>query len=250
MRLTTKMVLVSLGLGAGVATAQPTEPGPGTTDVSPTPPPQPPPPQPPPPQPQPPPVEHTVVAPRDNGNSVRPTELAFAIGIGYSRPTTGSIDLQTPNIASARLRLISGITFEPTVVIGNTNQDNSANMMDMSETTTQLDLATLVRFPVIRHNHVDFEVLGSIGLDVVKDDPPGDFNTKTTTGFALGWGIGIGYWFSPHWQLSVSETNPVLTYDQTRTQTGPDSSADQKTSTTTFAVQFNPTTIVMLHLYN
>jgi hypothetical protein len=246
MRLT-KMVFVSLGLCAGVASAQPTEPGPGTTDVSPTPLPQPPQPQPPPPQP-PPPETHPVLHHDDNGASVRPTELAFAIGLGYARPPGGSIDLQTPNVASARLRLISGITFEPTVVIGNTSNDTTVAMMDTTETITELNLATLVRFPVIRHNHIDFEVLGSIGLDVLKDDPDGDFNTKTTTTFGLGWGIGIGYWFSPHWQLSISETNPVLTFSSQKQETGP--MAETKNSTTTFAVQFNPSTIVMLHLYN
>jgi hypothetical protein len=246
MRLT-KMVFVSLGLCAGVASAQPTEPGPGTTDVSPTPPPQPLPPPPQPLPPQPPPETRPVMVQHDNG-SVRPTELAFAIGLGYARPPGGSIDLQTPNVASARLRLPSGITFEPTVVIGNTSQDTTVAMMDTTETTTELNLATLVRFPVIRHGHIDFEVLGSIGLDVVKDDPDGDFNTKTTTSFELGWGIGIGYWFSPHWQLSISETNPILTYTSAKQETGP--MAETKNTTTTFAVQFDPTTIVMLHLYN
>lgn len=242
MKLPVVIALVSM---VGVAAAQPVEPGPGTTDVQPAPPP-------PPPvvvQPQPvvveppPPVRH-----HEDADDHRPNELAFAIGIGYTRPPGGGIDLQTPNIASARLRLVSGITFEPTVVIGNTSVSTSNGTTDMNEAITQLNLGTLVRFPVIRHGRVDFEVLGSIGVNVIKDDPDGDYNTRTTTTFDLGWGIGIGYWFGPHWQLSVSATNPVFTYSQQKRDTGLDMST--KDSTSTVAVQFNPTTMVMIHLYN
>ncbi|MFT3696549.1 MAG: outer membrane beta-barrel protein [Kofleriaceae bacterium] len=240
-------VIALLALG-GVVSAQPVEPGPGTTDVQPV---QPPPPQPvqPPPQPvvvqPPPPMHHHEMADPDDH---RPTDLAFAIGIGYARPPGGGIDLQTPNIASARLRLLNGVTFEPTVVIANTSNTTSAGTTDVNESITELDLGTLVRFPVIRHGRVDFEVLGSIGIDVVKDDPDGDYNTKTTTTFGLGWGIGIGYWLSPHWQLSASATNPLFTYASTKQDTGPDTST--KDSGSTFAVQFNPTTTIMIHLYN
>jgi hypothetical protein len=245
----TKMVCVSLVLSTGIASAQPTEPGSGTTDVSPQPQPEP---QPLPPQPQPQPQPEPPRAPPPmvwkDPSGVRPNDLAFAIGIGYERLPGGSMDLQTPNIASARLRLISGVTFEPIVTIGNTSNDTSNGTTDTTEAITELDLATLVRFPVIRHGNVDFEVLGSIGIDVLKDDPDGDFNTKTTTTFSLGWGIGIGYWLSPHFQISASATNPLLDYQQVKTDTGPDT--QMKLSTTSFSVAFNPTTIVMLHLYN
>lgn len=246
MKLSVVIALVGM---VGVAPAQPVEPGPGTTDVQPVAPPPPPVVQPQPAQPvvvePPPPVRRHEVGDVDDH---RPNELAFAIGIGYTRPPGGGIDLQTPNIASARLRLVSGITFEPTVVIGNTSVSTSNGTTDTNEAITQLDLGTLVRFPVIRHGRVDFEVLGSIGVNVVKDDPDGDYNTRTTTTFDLGWGIGIGYWFGPHWQLSVSATNPVFTYSQQKEETAFDTS--MKNSTSTFAVQFNPTTMVMIHLYN
>jgi hypothetical protein len=245
------MVFASLGLAGGLAAAQPTEPGSGTTDVTPQPPPEPPqpPPQPQPPQP-PPPQPHITSDPVAHDDGIRPSELAFAIGIGYVRPVGGSIDLQTPNIASARLRLISGITFEPTVAIANTSHDTNtgSGAPDTSEATTELQIGSLVRFPLIRHHHVDFEVLGSLGFDVTKLNPDGDYNTRTTTTFGLGWGIGIGYWFSPHWQLSASATNPLLEYTSSKQETGPDTST--KESTTTFAVEFDPTVTVMIHLYN
>ncbi|MEO6775596.1 MAG: hypothetical protein ABI467_21725 [Kofleriaceae bacterium] len=247
MKLTT--VIAALAWFGGIAAAQPTEPGPGTTDVTPTPPPPPEPPPPPPPRPVPPPPQpREIVMEPAHGDGVHPSDVAFAIGIGYARPIGGSFDLQKPNVASVRLRLINGITFEPIVAIANTSRDTSVAMTDMSEAITELDLGTLVRFPVIRHGRYDFEVLGSLGFDVVKDNPPGDYNTKTTTTFDLGWGIGIGYWFSPHWQLSASATNPLLTYTGVKTEV--DQVNSNKTSETTFAVQFDPEVLVMLHLYN
>jgi outer membrane protein with beta-barrel domain len=247
-----RIVLAALASLGGIAAAQPTEPGSGTTDVSPTPPPQPePPPRPEPPPPQPPPPAHEIVMePAHASDGIHPTDLAFAIGIGYARPAGGSFDLQKPNVASVRLRLINGITLEPIVAIANTSADNTMAMMTTTDTTTELDLGSLVRFPVIRHGRYDFEVLGSLGFDVVKKNPNGDYNTITTTTFALGWGIGIGYWFSPHWQLSASATNPLLTYTGVKTETGPDDATANKTSSTTFAVQFDPEVLVMLHLYN
>lgn len=251
MRLTT--VIAALAWLGGIAAAQPAEPGPGTTDVSPTPPPQPtpPPPQPAPPPPQPaPPPHEIVIEPAEHTDGVHPSDIAFAIGIGYARPAGGSFDLQKPNVASARLRLVNGITFEPIVAIANTSNDQTTVGMDTTEAVTELDLGTLVRFPVIRHGRYDFEILGSLGFDVVKDNPPGDYNTKTTTSFALGWGIGIGYWFSPHWQLSASATNPLLSYTGVKTETGPSDTDSTKTSSTTFAVEFDPEILVMLHLYN
>jgi hypothetical protein len=191
------------------------------------------------------PVEHVE---EPHGDGVHPSDISFAIGIGYVRPPGGSLDLQTPNTASARLRLISGITFEPIVAIANTSQDTNSGTTDTSEAITELNLGSLVRFPVIRHGRVDFEVLGSLAFDVTKDNPDGDYNTKTTTAFGLGWGFGIGYWFGPHWQLSASATNPLLSYQSLKQETGPTTST--KTSSTTFAVEFNPAVFVMIHLYN
>ena len=253
MRLTS-LVSVGLlgGLLGGVATAQPTEPGPGgTTDVSPQPlsPPQLPP-QPPPPPPRADPTTVPVMPEEREPEmrDIRPRELAFAIGLGYARAPGGTVDLQMPNIASVRLRLPSGITFEPTAIIGNSSTETNTGVTDTTETVTRLDLATLIRFPVIRHGRVDFEILGSIGLDVVKDDPSGDNNTKTTTSVGIGWGIGIGYWLSPHFQLSMSATNSIL--DITSTKQDTSATTSTKDSVTNFSLQFSPTMTVMLHLYN
>ena len=244
-------LIAALGTVAAAQTPPGDQTGTGTTDVTPIPPPEPPPPEPPPPpQPPPPqpPAEHAAPV-QAAPVSERPGELAFAIGLGYLRPVGGSIDLQTPNIASARLRLTSGLTFEPTISIANSSTDTTDTTgAQMTDTTTEFGVGTLVRLPVIKHGRVDFEVLGSLGFDVLKVNPDGDYNTTTTTSLSLGWGIGIGYWIGPHWQLSASATNPLVGYEQRKQQTG--QTTNLKTGTTTFGVTFDPAIFVMVHLYN
>src|SRR5262245_23032855 len=105
-------LLVLLG---GVASAQPGPPPPPdtgggtTTTTTTTTPTEPTPPPPPPPHPT------TPVVQPDNGDQDRPEGLSFALGVGYAIPTS----LQTPNITTARLRLGSGFTFEPALIISN-----------------------------------------------------------------------------------------------------------------------------------
>ena len=248
------LVIALIGASSALAGAQP-DPGTGTTDINPTPPPAPPPPPPsrppPAPTPSPPtsldgplPTAHPAPATLPD----RPNDLAFAIGIGYVRPPGGSFDLQNPNAASVRLRLLSGLTFEPTVTIANTSSDVDNGMTATMDTTSEFGVSTLIRLPLIHHGRVDFELLGIVGFDVLKDDPDGDYNTKTTSTIGIGWGVGIGYWLSPHWQLSTSATNPFITYSSVDTDTSQDTS--NKTSTTTFGITFDPTVYVMIHLYN
>ncbi|HEY1552041.1 MAG TPA: hypothetical protein VGG28_29645 [Kofleriaceae bacterium] len=240
------IVLVAL---CGVASAQP-QPDPGTDTpppAAPAPPPTSVPVMTPAPAPAPPPEPERLSADPIVDN--RPSELAFAIGLGYQRPYGGSFDLQQPNIASARLRLVSGLTFEPTVTISNTsiNTDPGTGTAT-TESLSEFGLATLVRYPLLRHHQIDFEIVGSIGFDVAKDDPTGDFNTKTTSTLGIGWGIGIGYWLSQHWQLSATATNPLIAFTKTSQEISQDST--MSTSTTSIGITFEPAIAFMLHLYN
>lgn len=240
-----KFPIVALVVTTGVAAAQPSPPPPppdtvggtvgGTVDVTPTPPPQPPPP------PQPMMHHHDMEA----ADPVRPEELAVAIGIGYTFPDS----LETPNTTSARLRLVSGLTFEPRVTISSSSQgmDTGAGT-STNDTTTVLSIGTLLRYPLVKHGRVDFELLGSAGFSTTKHDPPGDYNTQTNNSIELGWGIGVGAWLSHHWQLSLSAVNPVVTYTSQTTETGP--TTHTHVSTTEIGVQFDPVVILMIHLYN
>ena len=256
MRFDPKLVLAASGgallaLGA-VATAQPApqpqpdEPQPAI--AQPQPPVAQPPPQTQPPQQQPPPREREVSIHELAEDAERPHDLSFAIGLGYQRAPGGSFDLQMPNVASARLRLPSGLTFEPTVTLSNTSLDTNDGTMDQTENITEFGIGSLVRFPVIRRGRFDFEILGELDFDITKDDPPGDDNTKTTTTFTLGWGIGIGYWISHHWQLSASATNPLVSYTKDSTDTS--ATTTTSTSTTSYGIVFTPTIAFMIHLYN
>ena len=246
----TTLVIALIGASSALADAQP-DPGTGTTDLTPTTLPTPPtPPSSQPPLEPPPPTMHPapVVAPAPVIDRDRPSDIAFAIGLGYLRLPGGSFDLQNPNAASVRLRLSSGITFEPMVTIANTSSDVDNGTTTTNDTTSEFELGALLRLPMIKHGRVDFELLGSASFDVLKDDPDGDYNTKTTTTVDLGWGIGIGYWLTRHWQLSASAVNQLVTYSEVSTETGPNTQT--KTDSTTFGITFNPTVYVMIHLYN
>lgn len=239
------LVLAVIAGTAGLAAAQPGPPQPptegaGTVEVDP--PPQPQPPQPPPPPREP--MMHHMAMPEENA-AHRPSELAIAIGLGYALPTA----LDMPNTTSVRLRLPSGLTFEPRVIIGNTSTTNdSGGGTSTSNATTQLSLATLVRLPLISHGRTDFEGLGSVGLDTLKDNPDGDNNDTTTTTIGFSWGVAVGYWIGPHWQVSLSAQNPLINYTSVKHQIG--AGMETKTSTTSIGVIFDPRIVLMVHLYN
>lgn len=194
-----------------------------------------------PPQAQPAPQPHVQVEPIEE---TRPTGLSVALGVGYGLPTS----LEMPNRTSLRLRLPSGLTFEPTFTISNSSENRDTGAMEETDKTTVFGLAALVRLPVVTRGKVDLDVLGTLGFSTRKDNPEDDYNTNTTNSFDVGYGVGIGYWISRHWQFSMSVTNPLFAYDQTKRQIGP--GMQSKTSDTTFGLVFVPSVFMMIHLYN
>lgn len=246
----TSLALVLTAAVGGIAAAQPgppPQPPPppvDTTMTTTTADPAPPDPTPPPePEPQPrvmPAVQQTEPAQTD-----RPQGLSIGLGLGYGLPTS----LETPNRTSARLRLGSGLTFEPLLTIANTTENSELQMMPETEDkTTELGVAVLARLPVVTRGRVDLEALATIGFTNTKVNPDGDFNTQTTNTFGIGWGVGIGYWLSQHWQLSMSVTNPLVQYASSKQQAGP--GVSNKSSETTIGVIFQPGVVAMIHLYN
>lgn len=77
---------------------------------------------------------------------------------------------------------------------------------------------------------------------------PPDNNNRSITTFSLGYGLGIAYWISPHWNLSLAATNPLVTYVRTRQETGATTATVNKT--TTLGLVFDPQVALMIHLYN
>jgi hypothetical protein len=173
-------------------------------------------------------------------DTARPTGLAFGIGFGYLFPTS----LQTPNITSVRVRLASGLTFEPQLVFATTSDTGAAT----SNRQTEIAIASVVHYPVRVHRKVDLELLGSAGLSTRLITPAGANNDRTITTADVGYGVGLGYWFTPHWHLSLSASNPLLTYARTRQEM----SADNITVSvsTTIGLVFSPDVTLMLHLFD
>jgi hypothetical protein len=178
--------------------------------------------------------------------SDRPNGFSIGLGLGYGLPTS----LETPNRTSARLRLASGLTFEPLVSIANTTQTTEdPGAPEAEQKTTEFGLAVLVRVPVITHNHVDLEALATAGFTNQKVNPPLNYDSVTTNTFSIGWGVGVGYWLSQHWQLSMSVTNPLVQYASRKEQQGM-VNVSSKDSETTLGVIFVPQVTAMIHLYN
>jgi hypothetical protein len=178
-------------------------------------------------------------APRDEAR--RPSGLALGIGLGYVFPTS----LQTPNAASVRVRLPGGLTFEPQLVLA-----TSVHEVDASGTTRQseLTLGALARYPVKRHRRADLELVASASLSGRVTDPPGDHNSHTVSTLGLGYGVAVGYWFSPHWTISLTAANPLVSYTRDHQERAGNQVAIEQT--TTLGLIFDPEITLMVHLYD
>jgi hypothetical protein len=240
-----RVLLALTAVSGGIASAQPgPPPQPPPPPMDTTNPDNPAPPEPPaPPTPPPPPPAPVQQAPAEEPD--RPEGVSLALGAGYGLPTS----LETPNRTSARLRLASGLTFEPMVTISNTSTTmEDAAGMEAEDKHTTFGLATLIRLPLVSRGKVDLEGLGTAGFQSDKDNPDQDYNTTTINTFGIGYGIGIGYWISRHWNFSMSVTNPLVSYEQTKRQIGPGMSI--KSGDTTIGIIFVPSVFMMIHLYN
>jgi hypothetical protein len=172
--------------------------------------------------------------------ALRPGGLAIGIGVGYLFPTS----LQTPNVTSVRLRLASGLTFEPTVVLAAT----SISMPVGSNTQGELTLGSLVRYPLRARGAIDLEAVGSVAISNHTVDPDGDHNNRTTTTFDLGYGVALAYWLTAHWSLSLTATNTLLSVDRTHQEAGAANTTTNRT--VTGGLVFDPQVAVMIHLYD
>ncbi len=242
MRTRTLAVAFCVAIG-GTAAAQPLPDQPAQPEQPPPPLPPTQPPQPPPPEPRQPPPPPRVVeqpAPVDTG---RPNDFSIGIGLGYQFPTS----LETPNVTSVRFRLRSGLTFEPQVVFANNSRTTDIGMAT-TDTQTEIGLGTLVRYPLVAHNRVDLELLGSFNIDSLKTDPEGMDDVTTVTTSTLQYGFAVTSWLSRHWQISMSATNPIVAYTKNRQEQGPMNVVVN--TNTTIGLIFDPTVTLMVHLYH
>lgn len=238
--------LATLAAAGGTALAQvppPSEPPPNGPLIGPEPAPADPVPAPEPPPPPPPMAPAPPPPAASSEDAHRPSALSVAIGLGYQLPTS----LQTPNLTSVRVRLASGLTFEPRLVLASSSQEVDTGS-SVENKASELGIGALARFPLVRNGRVDLEVLG--GLDVNRqatkpDAPDMDLTVRT---FAASYGVAVGAWLTPHWQVSLSALNPLVTNTRRDQEQGPLTST--VTTTTTIGLIFDPTVVLMVHLYH
>lgn len=242
-RVTRLGLLLTCGLASSAAIAQPVPADPPPSETPPTPEAPPPPVLPQPPQPP------VVVTPKSEPAAEpapdRPTGFSIGIGIGYRFPTS----LQTPNEASVRFRLPNAITIEPTLTLASSSREVDVGMTQ-AETATQVGVGALARFPVISRRRTELEFLGAFGVDRLSQDPndqnPDDKVEVTTVAFSYG--VAVGFWLTRNFQLSLSATNPLVSYAHQKEEMG--FGFVSVTNTTTFGLIFDPTVALMVHLYN
>lgn len=170
----------------------------------------------------------------------RPDGTSVGMGAGWDLPAA----IDNLNTAGVRLRLISGLTFEPRIELSRASTTMEFGGSDTETSFTVLGLVTTVRVPVASAGPLDFIVLGGGGAAYGSTDPEGDENTVTNTAFFLVWGLSIEYWLSARWCFSVTATNPFLSLDKTS-----DEQSDTSESTTAIGIIFDPDIVAMFHLF-
>jgi len=174
---------------------------------------------------------------------LRPEGTTLGLGVGYRFPA----GLDRPNLVGARLRLRSGIAFEP--VIGFTNAAQTADDGDdeTKDAATALAVAANVRVPVASRGRGDLVLVGGASLGYFLADPDGDDNDRTRTVATLQWGAAIDYWLTDALSVSATTTNPLVSYqaDTLDQPAGP----SMTTTTAQIAAIWAPRLEVMLHLY-
>jgi hypothetical protein len=184
----------------------------------------------------------------ESASSGRPEAFAIGIGAGYVFPA----DIGKPDRASVRFRLASGLTFEPFVDVGRAARSVKTDIPNVevphvNDSSMTFSAGTNLRLPLKSRGAFDLVLIGSVSLAYVSQDPDGSDNDTKTFAASLGWGLGIDWWLTPRWTLSLSATNPLASYRRAKQENGPDSSIT--TSDTSFDLAFLPTVSALLHLY-
>lgn len=191
----------------------------------------------------PPPAPVAEEATDDTAN--RPVGMSFALGAGYSFPTPAGGSLLQPNVASARFRLASGLTFEPAVELSTAKSTTEVGPIETETEVNEIRAETLARLPIAARGKVDFQVVGGAGFGFQKTNPDGGNNdTNVTTLFAT-WGLALEYWPKPRWGLSATALNPLLSLTKTKQEGTP----DQTTTNLAVGAIWDPSIFAMLHMY-
>src|SRR6185436_14651291 len=148
---------------------------------------------------------------------------------------------------SVRLRLPSGLTFEPRLTLATSSEEVDTGPSTKDE-ANEVGIGALARFPLIRHGRIDLEVLGGLNIDRAATKPEAPDMDVITTTFTAVYGFAIGTWINPHWQVSLSALNPVLSNTRREQEMGVGTST--VTTTRSIGVIFDQSVSLMVHLYH
>ena len=175
-------------------------------------------------------------------NDDRPEGFSIGIGFGYQLPNS----LETPNVTSARLRLASGLTFEPVLRFQQSSVEVDIGMSQTNKETA-IEAGTLVRYPLKKRGRVDLVLLGGAFLENISTQPEADDMDTATTRFEARYGMAVEFWISQHWQVSMAALNTIFRTERVSQEDGP--STETVTTTTTFGAIYDPVISAMVHLY-
>ncbi len=177
-------------------------------------------------------------------SATRPDQFTIGIGAGWSLPA----DITNVDTLSVRFRFPCGLTLEPRLRATTSNTTIDVGGVDTKSSSSTVSLTSSVRWPLVRRGRADLILHGGAGFTYSKVDDWADHDTARNTTFGLDWGLAIDYWLSSNWSLSVTATNPLLSLSRA-SQEQPPPDDDTETSTTSFGATFDPTVVVMLHLF-
>ena len=172
----------------------------------------------------------------------RPSGFSVGIGFGYELPDS----METPNTTSARIRLASGLTFEPVVRFQqeSAKEDTGTTLEDKK---TTIEAGALLRYPFKSRGRVDLVLLGGAFIESISEVPDEDDRDRATTNFRADYGLAVEFWISQHWQISMSALNTVFRMQRVAQEMGP--GTETVTTNTLFGAIYEPVITAMNHLY-
>jgi hypothetical protein len=174
-------------------------------------------------------------------DDINPDDRKVGIGTGYVLPTT----LDTTNTVSVRFRF-GRLTLEPVVDFSYDRSTIDAGGADSTTNTVNIGFGSNLRYALTSGRGIEFVGLGGARFNFNSVDPEGDENSTNTTTFSVIWGLGLDYWVSSRWVISMAAFNPFFELSR---QTQQSIAADTTNSDMGIGIIFNPTVVGMVHLF-
>lgn len=173
----------------------------------------------------------------------RPDGMSIAIGAGWALP---SGDLLAPNITSVRLRLGSGLTFEPLLTLSRSSHTDDDGTDAITTSVTDLGLSVLARYPYRVSDRVDLSLCAELGLEQTSTDREAMMPDTTELSIGLRWGLALDYWVKRHVAVSLTALNPFASLSKTSTD---NMGLETSSSSNQIGIIFDPQIYLTIHLY-